>query len=57
MSRQKDLEAYDVSLTKEETNKAIAKVNNDKDSYANMGMSNSDRIKYAKDEGLKIKNG
>lgn len=48
-------EAYDVSLTKEESNKAIAKVNNNKDSYANMGMSNSDRIKYAKDEALRLK--
>ena len=48
-------EAYDVSLSKEESNKAIAKVNSDKDSYANMGMSNSDRIKYAKDEALRLK--
>lgn len=48
-------DAYNVSLSKDEKTRAIAKVNSDKDTYANLGMSKSDRIKYAEDEALRLK--
>lgn len=46
---------FDVGLTKEDKKKAMAKVNSDMDSYAGMGMSKSDRVKYTEDEMLRMK--
>lgn len=46
---------FDVSLSSNESMKAKELVQKNKDSYADLGMSTSSRIKYAEDETLRMK--
>lgn len=46
---------YEVDLSKAEKQAANSKVSSNSDSYANLGMSRSDRIKFTEDEMVRLK--
>lgn len=48
-------DVYDVSLTKSDREKAKEIVKRGKDSYANVGMSTGERVKYTQDELLRLR--
>jgi len=48
-------DVFAVALSKEELESVKHSVYNNRDSYANMGFSRSDRIKYSADEAIRLK--